>query len=136
MDINKIVVSNEVTLGKKDFKYFIGYKDAKIIKHSCIFFPKVTAYKKDFDKDKCMSFSEEYLKIWEKVSNNIKKQFNSEPVYSKKYLNTGKKIDEEKVNTKKGFQSICISIILINSVFFSIKLVNTFYKPTVTNKTV
>ena len=28
---NKIVVSNEVSFGKKDFKYFIGYKDAKKI---------------------------------------------------------------------------------------------------------
>ena len=73
IDINKILVSNEVPLGKKDCKYFIGYKDAKIIKPLCIFFPKVTAYKRSFDKNKCMSFSEKYLKIWEKVSNNIKK---------------------------------------------------------------
>ena len=29
LDINKIVVSNKVSLGKKGFKYFIGYKDAK-----------------------------------------------------------------------------------------------------------
>ena len=27
-DINKIVVSNKVPFGKKEFKYFIGYKDA------------------------------------------------------------------------------------------------------------
>ena len=31
IDINKIVVSNKVSFGKKDFKYFIGYKDAKKI---------------------------------------------------------------------------------------------------------
>ena len=30
-DINKIVVSNKVSFGKKAFKYFIGYKDAKKI---------------------------------------------------------------------------------------------------------
>ena len=29
MDINKMVVSDKVSLGKKGFKYFIGYKDAK-----------------------------------------------------------------------------------------------------------
>ena len=29
IDINKIVVSNKVPFGKEDFKYFIGYKDAK-----------------------------------------------------------------------------------------------------------
>ena len=29
-DINKRVVSNKVSFAKKCFKYFIGYKDAKI----------------------------------------------------------------------------------------------------------
>ena len=29
IDIDKIVVSNKVCLGKKGCKYFIGYKDAK-----------------------------------------------------------------------------------------------------------
>ena len=29
IDINKIVVSNKFSFGKKGFKYFIGYKDAK-----------------------------------------------------------------------------------------------------------
>ena len=28
IDINKIVVSNKVSFGKKGFKYFIDYKDA------------------------------------------------------------------------------------------------------------
>ena len=32
IDINKIIVSNKVSFGKKGFKYFIGYKDAKKIK--------------------------------------------------------------------------------------------------------
>ena len=31
IDINKIAVSNKFSFGKKDFKYFIGYKDAKKI---------------------------------------------------------------------------------------------------------
>ena len=30
IDIDKIVASNKVSFGKKGFKYFIGYKDAKI----------------------------------------------------------------------------------------------------------
>ena len=29
LDIDKIVVSNKVSFGKKGFKYFIGHKDAK-----------------------------------------------------------------------------------------------------------
>ena len=27
VDIDKVVVSNKVSFGKKEFKYFIGYKD-------------------------------------------------------------------------------------------------------------
>ena len=64
-DVNKIVVSNKISFGKKDFNYFIGYKDAKIIRPLCIFFPKMSAYRKDFDKTKCMSFfikDEKFLK--------------------------------------------------------------------------
>ena len=36
IDINKIVVSNgkKVSFGKKNLKYFIGYKYAKKIRHS------------------------------------------------------------------------------------------------------
>ena len=38
IDINKIAVSNKVSFGKKGFKYFIGYKDAKKIRPCiCIF---------------------------------------------------------------------------------------------------
>ena len=35
IDINKIVVSNNVSFGKKSFKYSIGYKDAKIGPYVC-----------------------------------------------------------------------------------------------------
>ena len=40
--IDKIVVPNKVPFGKKEFKYFTGYKDAKINKTLCIFLPKMT----------------------------------------------------------------------------------------------
>ena len=55
VDINKIVVSNKVSFGKKGFKYFIGYKDGKI-KPLCIFLPKMRAYRKDFDETKFIFF--------------------------------------------------------------------------------
>ena len=29
IDINKSAVSNKISFGKKNFKYFIGYKDVK-----------------------------------------------------------------------------------------------------------
>ena len=53
IDINKIVVSNKFSFGKKDF---IGYKDAKKITPLCILLPKMSAYRKDFNKIKFLSF--------------------------------------------------------------------------------
>ena len=52
IDINKIVVSNKVSFGKKGLKYFIGYKDAKKTIPLCTFLPKMSAYRRDsfFDK--------------------------------------------------------------------------------------
>ena len=73
IDINKIVVTNKVSFGKKAFKYFIGYKDSKKIKPLCIFLPKMSAYRKDFDETKYMSFLikddellEKYNETWKK----------------------------------------------------------------------
>ena len=54
IDIDKIVVSNKVSFGKKSFKYFIGYKDAKKIRPWCIFHPKVSAYR--IEETKYISF--------------------------------------------------------------------------------
>ena len=56
IDIDKIVVSNKFSSGKKAFKYFIGYKNAKKFKPLCIFLPKMSAFRKDFDETKYMSF--------------------------------------------------------------------------------
>ena len=56
MDINKMVVSNKVSFGKKGFKNSIGYKDAKKTKLLSIFLPKMSAYRRDFDESKYISF--------------------------------------------------------------------------------
>ena len=63
------------------------------IRPLCIFLPKISAYRKDFDEAKYISFLikddellEKYDKIWKKVKNNLKKEFDSEPVYNEKYL--------------------------------------------------
>ena len=56
ININKIVVSNKVSSGKKGFKYFIDYKDSRKIRPSSIFLPKTSAYRKDFNEAKYMSF--------------------------------------------------------------------------------
>ena len=49
-EVNKIAVSNKIFFGKNNFKYFIGYKDAK--KPLCIFLSKMSPYTRDFDKTK------------------------------------------------------------------------------------
>ena len=53
----------------------------------------MSAYNRDFDETKYMSFLikndkliEKYNKIWEKIRNSIKKEFDNEPVYNEKYL--------------------------------------------------
>ena len=68
---------------------------------------------------------EKYNKIWDKLSNSIKKGFDSEPVYNKKYLKTKTKFYEGKINTnfhddrvpKEGSHCICLFVILIDSIF-------------------
>ena len=91
IDINKKVVSTKVSFGKKDFKYLIGYKDAKKVRPLFIFLPKTSTYRRDFDKTKCMSFLmedrillEKYNKIWKKYSKIIKKEFESKIALSEK----------------------------------------------------
>ena len=96
-DINEIVVSNKFPLGKQDFKYFIDYKDNKKIRPLCIFTLEMRIHKRYFEKTKCMYFMikdennfNEYMKIWEKVSNIMKNKFNSEFICHKKYLKAEK----------------------------------------------
>ena len=69
--------------------------------------------------------SEKQNEIWEKVKNRLKKEFDCEPVYNEKYLKDKIKSYDGKTNTnfhsnkitKKGSQFICLSVILIDSVF-------------------
>ena len=72
----------------------------------CVFLPKMSAYKGDFDEIKYMSFLikddellEKYNEIREKVKNSIKKEFDSKPVYNEKYLKAKIKPYNGKINT-------------------------------------
>ena len=64
------------------------------------------AYRRDFDEIKYMSFLikddgilGKYNEIWEKVQNNIKKVFNSKPVYNEQYLKDKIKSYNGNINT-------------------------------------
>ena len=52
-----------------------------------------------FFKIKDDKLLEKYNEIWKKVKNSLKKVFNSEPVYNEKYLKTGIKSYNGKINT-------------------------------------
>ena len=72
------------------------WKEKKIMP-SCIMLPKMSAYSRDFDETKWISFLtndnkllEKCNEIWDKISNVIKKGSDSDPVYNEKYLKTNK----------------------------------------------
>ena len=88
--------------------------------------------KRVFDKTKCMYFFTKdekllkiYNKIWKKVSNIIKKVFDSRPVYNKKYPKNKIKTCNGKINTnfhnnkipKEGCKIVFLSVILIDSIY-------------------
>ena len=55
-DINRIVVSNNVSFRKKDLKYFTGYKDGRKVRPLYILLRKMSADRSGFDQTKYMSF--------------------------------------------------------------------------------
>ena len=74
---DKIMISNKISFGKKDFKYFIGYKDDDKLLYMLL--PKRSGYENIFDEAKYKYFLVKenellkiYSKIWDKVSNSIK----------------------------------------------------------------
>ena len=54
VDINKIVISNKLPFGKKDFKYFTDYKDSEKNRSLYIFCPQSFIYSGIFDENKCI----------------------------------------------------------------------------------
>ena len=96
-DIEKILVSNKISFGEKNYTYFIGYlcNDDKV-KPLNIMLPKASTYVKRYDRQtKWMHFLikdgdllEKYNTNWDKVSADIKKEFDNELVYNKTFLKT------------------------------------------------
>ena len=70
------------------FKYFIGYKEGKIVKSLCIILPQMTGYIKYFKNGgKNMSFVfkddvlDKYSEIWDKIKETLNITFHSMPDY-------------------------------------------------------
>ena len=97
VDTEKVLVSNKIPFGEKNYKYFIDYlyNDHKF-KSLKIMLPKTSAYVKSYDgQNKWIyflieddEFLEKYNTVWDNVSADIKMEFDSEPVYDKNYLKT------------------------------------------------
>ena len=96
-DIENVLGSSKISPSEKNYKYFIGYlfNDYKI-KPLCIMLSKTSAYVKCYDvQTKWMYFLvedhdllEKNNTIWDKVNADIKNEFDSKPVYSKRTLKT------------------------------------------------
>ena len=94
VDIEKVLISNKISFGKKTIKYFIGYLyNGNEVKPLNIMLPKTSTLKSYDGRTKWMYFLiedndllEKYNTVWDKVSADIKEEFDSEPVYNKSYL--------------------------------------------------
>ena len=94
LDFEKVLVSNQIPFGGKNYKYFIGYLySGNKIKALNIMLPKTSAYVKSYaGKIKWMYFFNEddllkkYNTIWNKVSADIEEEFDNELVYNKEML--------------------------------------------------
>ena len=96
----------KISFGEKNFKYFIGYlyNGNKIEKLNKML-PEASSYTKRHDGQTKWIYSlienydllEKYNTIWDKVSADIRKEFDSETVYNNSYLRTKIKCHEDEV---------------------------------------
>ena len=95
IDINKILISEPESYGKKNIKkYIIRYSD-DVIRPLHILLPEMIGYVKYFDDNKTMSFLaddkellKEYTRVCGKIRDLIGKKFDAESAYGDKYIKT------------------------------------------------
>ena len=133
-DVNKILVSKKKPYSKrKTLKYFIGYIDNDVIRPICLSLSKMTGYTRKFDKNVTMSLrvNDKQLlrncnKIWEKVENVMKINFEIKPICGDdddKYTKTKIKLYADSIITnfhkkipKQKAPCKCLSIIMLDCV--------------------
>ena len=134
IDVKNILVSKKGPYGTKNsFKYLTGYNDNDIIRSLCMRLPKMIGYVKNFNKNATMSFRvadkhllKNYKKIWRKVEQLIKIDFESKSIYGDdyKFIKTKIKMYADSAITnfhnkwmpKEKAPYKCLSIITIDSV--------------------
>ena len=129
--IEKVLVSNKISFGERNYKYFNGYlnNDNKV-KPLHIILPKTSAYVKSYDgQTKWMHFLiedddllEKYNAIWDKVSADIKEEFDSEPAYNNNFWKTKIKSHSDEVTNlydkeipKVDSNHTCLVVISLDS---------------------
>ena len=92
---SEVLVSKKNSSAEKVYKYFIGYVyDDYKVKPLHIILPKTSAYVKTYDTQTTWVYFliegndlwKKYSTIWDKVSADIKKEFDSDTVYNEKFL--------------------------------------------------
>ena len=107
--LDQIVVSDKFKHSNDGFKYFIGYKEGKIVKPLCVILSQMSGYIKYFEIGrKNMSFMvkndmclDKYNQIWDKIKEKLNIKFHSMPVYEEKYIKA--KVREFDGVIKKNF---------------------------------
>ena len=105
-DIEKVLVSNKIFFDERNYTYFVSYLCNNYkVKPLHIMLPKTNAYIKSYDGEtKWVYFLTEdddllemYNTIWDKVSADFKKEFDSEPVYNKELMKNKMKLHDDEV---------------------------------------
>ena len=129
VDIRKIVLSKKDSYGNRSaFKYFIGYISNRGIIPLCIILPQMNEYVKCVNKNsKYMNILvhdkevlKKYDEIWDEIKSLFKKEFDSELVYSDKYIKTKGSLCNINIygnkTPKEGKYYTCFSVILLDSI--------------------
>ena len=105
--IDQIVVSDKFKHNNEGFKYFIGYREGKIVKPLYIILPQMSGYIKYFQNGgKNMSFMikddnilDKYNEILNKIKETLSIKFHSKPVYDQRYIKAKVREFDGKIKT-------------------------------------
>ena len=132
VSVDQIVVSDKFKHSDDSVKYFIGYREGKIVKPLCIILAQMSGYIKYFENGgKSMSFLiidddmlDKYNEIWNKIKKDLNIKLHIMPVYDEIYIKA--KVREFnsviKINfsgyeiPKENVHYTCIAYITIDSV--------------------